>query len=211
MKSKLQGFFLGIILTSILFVLSSTALADSNSNFLINKVNVVVDGTQVAKQGNSYTLPDGTSVPFSILHNGTTYLPIRKISEIIGKEINWDSDTNTVIIGADTTSSQMPSAAINATDYYPGTSYFTFTKVTGVPLKETYSDTSLPVNIYTYKVADSDVMMEYIYYLVDEGFSILDDDRSGTLLTVGLVKDTMLCLVAMDFSSNIVMVTPPYG
>ena len=80
-----------------------------------------------------------------------------------------------------------------------------------MPLKETYSDTSLPVNIYTYKVADSDVMMEYIYYLVDEGFSILDDDRSGTLLTVGLVKDTMLCLVAMDFSRNIVMVTPPYG
>lgn len=61
----------------------------------LNKINIVVNGNQVAKAGDAYTLDNGKQVPFSILYEGTTYLPMRKLGEIAGKEANWDSSSNT--------------------------------------------------------------------------------------------------------------------
>jgi len=49
----------------------------------------------VGKAGMNYTLPNGKQVPYSILYKGTTYLPMRKVAELVGKEVTWDQDTNT--------------------------------------------------------------------------------------------------------------------
>ncbi|MDP4182495.1 MAG: stalk domain-containing protein [Bacillota bacterium] len=38
---------------------------------------------------------------YPILYNGTTYIPVRSVSNIMNIPINWDGDTKTVIIGTE--------------------------------------------------------------------------------------------------------------
>jgi len=93
---RLQGFIIGFIVSCIL--LSSVSAFAESINALFNVVNIKINGTQVAKIGDSYTLSNGEKVPFSISYKGTTYLPMRKLAELLGKEVAWDDKTKTVIV-----------------------------------------------------------------------------------------------------------------
>lgn len=93
---RLQGFIIGFIVSCIL--LSSVSAFAESINALFNVVNIKINGTQVAKIGDSYTLSNGEKVPFSISYKGTTYLPMRKLAELLGKEVTWDDKTKTVIV-----------------------------------------------------------------------------------------------------------------
>ena len=66
-----------------------------------NSVRLELNGNTVAEEGESYTLPNGQSVPYSILYNDTTYLPIRKVCELLNIEVTWDQEGNTAGIVAD--------------------------------------------------------------------------------------------------------------
>ena len=39
---------------------------------------------------------------YPMLYDGSTYLPLRAIGELMGKEVSWDNDTDTVILRSDT-------------------------------------------------------------------------------------------------------------
>lgn len=52
-------------------------------------IKVFVDGKELNTGGNE---------PF--IYNGTTYLPIRKVSEAVGKEASWNGSNKTVYIGS---------------------------------------------------------------------------------------------------------------
>lgn len=58
-----------------------------NINVSYNNIKIVVDGKAVSTD----------TEPF--IYNGTTYLPVRAVGEALGKEVNWDSTTNTVYLG----------------------------------------------------------------------------------------------------------------
>ncbi len=49
-------------------------------------IKIIVDGKQLST----------TAEPF--LYNGTTYLPVRAVGEAVGKEVAWDSNTNTITL-----------------------------------------------------------------------------------------------------------------
>ncbi len=85
------------VLAGALIVTTAPVIADGIEAAL-NSVNISLNGDVVAESGQSYTLQNGTSVPFSILYEGTTYLPVRKISEMLEIDIGWDNDTRTVLI-----------------------------------------------------------------------------------------------------------------
>ncbi len=51
-------------------------------------IRICVDGADVNTSG---------SEPF--IYNGTTYLPVRAVSETLGKPVNWDGNSSTVYIG----------------------------------------------------------------------------------------------------------------
>ncbi len=84
-----------VIIFSLTIVVASTRI-NSVIGVKLNSVNVSIDDVKVANKGQDYSLDNSKSVPFSILYEGTTYLPVRKLSEIIGIDIGWNSDTETI-------------------------------------------------------------------------------------------------------------------
>lgn len=97
MKGQWKGFLIGVIIT--LFLVASFGVSAEgfiqNIEVEFNKVNIALNGMIMGKAGENYTLANGQQVPYSILYKGTTYLPMRKVGELLGKEVGWDGSTST--------------------------------------------------------------------------------------------------------------------
>lgn len=93
---KFRGFLCGFLAASILF-LCVPAVAET-IQAVFNAMIINVDGKQVNEKGQNYTLHNGDEVPFSLVYKGTTYLPLRKLVEVIGKDLIFDGTTSTVYI-----------------------------------------------------------------------------------------------------------------
>lgn len=85
MKKEFKGFIIGVIITAML--MSTAVFADEvkhNIEVMFNSVHLTVNGVMVEAD--------------NILFNETTYVPLREIAEILGKEVGWDEETNTASI-----------------------------------------------------------------------------------------------------------------
>lgn len=85
MKKQIKGFVVGVIVVFMLF--SSVALAASlkqKIEVVFNSINLEVNGKKVNAD--------------NILYNGSTYVPLRAVAEMLGKEVIWDPKTNTASI-----------------------------------------------------------------------------------------------------------------
>lgn len=78
-----------------------------------NKINITVNGTPVAVSGESFVRSTG-DVPYSILYKGTTYLPLAKVCEFVGKDVAWDGSTRTVSISTPKDAPKAPAASTAA-------------------------------------------------------------------------------------------------
>ena len=113
LKQNLPGFIVGVLSTAIVLVLATSVLA-AYTDVSFSTVNIELNGERIASSHDSYTLEDGkTKVPYSITYtneNGgdTTYLPVRKLSELLGIGIEWNSDTNSVSITSPDNTSSVP-------------------------------------------------------------------------------------------------------
>ncbi|MBN7774326.1 stalk domain-containing protein [Clostridium aminobutyricum] len=96
MKKQFKGFIIGFIFACLLVVPTMALADDIQAQF--NTVNITVDGKNAVTQGESYQLSDGSVVPFSINYKGTTYLPVRKVSELLSLSIEYDNASKTVQI-----------------------------------------------------------------------------------------------------------------
>jgi len=96
MKKRLQGFIAGCVVSTL--VLTGTTVFADSIDALFNQINIKINGNQLAKMGDNYKLQNGEIVPYSISYKGTTYLPMRKVAELLGKSIQWDKNTNTANI-----------------------------------------------------------------------------------------------------------------
>lgn len=87
MRKLLQGFIAGIlsgiVVTGTIGVFAYTDYIE----VVYNNIKIVVDGKEIRPN----------SEPF--ISNGTTYLPVRAVSEALGKEVLWDGTSNIVYIG----------------------------------------------------------------------------------------------------------------
>lgn len=85
--------------TSAVFAASVTRTIDVE----FNDIKINVDGEEITpKDANGKTVE-----PFT--YDGSTYLPVRAISEALGKDVTWDEDTSTVGITSDGSSEETPS------------------------------------------------------------------------------------------------------
>lgn len=82
----MKKFLIGV-LVGCLLMMTTPVLADS----MLQSINVIMDSVEV--QVNGEKLDANT-----ILYNGSTYLPMRKVAEAVGKDVTWNQETMTANI-----------------------------------------------------------------------------------------------------------------
>lgn len=95
-KWNWKSFVAGIIMT-VLLITATSAFAESRQaiNAIFGRVKLKVNGRRVDEP--------------TLLYNGITYVPLRAISEMLGKNVIWDKATNTAHIN-DKATTQLPIA-----------------------------------------------------------------------------------------------------
>ena len=92
MLRKYKQFFLGFLIASLLFS-SITVFAD------ITEIKAFLSDIKIALNGQVLELKDANGNKVTpIVSNGTTYLPVRALANVFGKEVSFNSVTNTVEI-----------------------------------------------------------------------------------------------------------------
>lgn len=83
MKKFISGIIIGAILTT-----SVTALASTTKSIqaIYSVKRLIVNGVDTGKGDTAF------------VSNGTTYVPLRTVSDALGHEISWDSNTKTIYI-----------------------------------------------------------------------------------------------------------------
>lgn len=85
MKKSMKGFIMGVLATAIIGAsLSFAQVSFQNINVAFNAAGIEVDGQILDSD--------------VITYNGTTYAPVKDLSEALGKQVEWDEQTSTVII-----------------------------------------------------------------------------------------------------------------
>jgi len=82
---RFKDILIGVLIGCMVF--ATPVLAES----ILTKIDVALNGVNVQVEGVDVDVN-------SILYNGTTYLPMRKVAELVGKDIEWYSDTMTANI-----------------------------------------------------------------------------------------------------------------
>lgn len=96
-KGKLAAAFAaGIVATLMvsMMVIPGFAATMANTITVYTGISITVDGEEFVP-----TNVNGDKVE-PMLYQGTTYLPVRAVSNLFGTPIDWDNDTKTVMIGA---------------------------------------------------------------------------------------------------------------
>lgn len=86
---------IGLILV-LSMVFSLTAMAASNEISVLENhdISIIMDGKE-------WTFLDaGANQIFPLTYNGTTYLPVRAVSDMVGVNVDWNGKTSTVVLGA---------------------------------------------------------------------------------------------------------------
>lgn len=121
MKPKLSGFIAGILTTTLTVSLCVTALAASGK-VSFNLSAIQFNGKQISAAGESYALSNGAQAPSSITYTdenggGTTYLPARRISELLGVDIGYDTTAGAVTIGKNSSSTETTAPSTDYSDW----------------------------------------------------------------------------------------------
>lgn len=82
MKTKIK-----ILVICFALLMTTPVLANS----IIESINVIMNTVKVQVNGQDLSSE-------SILYNGTTYLPLRKVAESVGKDVDWNQETMTANI-----------------------------------------------------------------------------------------------------------------
>ena len=106
-----RAFLAGVLLTLFLVSIVPSALASGGKTISVFPgVNIYIDDVKLDPK-------DVNGNPVEVfVYNGTTYLPVRAVSEAFGKPVQWDGSTNSVYVGKH--SSTTPVAWLGQMDYF---------------------------------------------------------------------------------------------
>lgn len=118
-KARWKDMLLGSIIT-----LSLTGFVVPAVAGMTTKSITVQTGVSTYKDEKPVVLEDAKGNPVeAFIYNGTTYLPVRAISQVFGSPIQWDGKTRSVYIGKH--DSTEPAVLLKDLDYFTGTKYKT--------------------------------------------------------------------------------------
>ncbi|NHN30878.1 peptidylprolyl isomerase [Paenibacillus agricola] len=89
MNDKVKGLVLGLTI-GVMLTGSIAYASGSQIEVYFKNIKYMFDGYE-----KNPTLEQGEG----FIYNGTTYVPLRYISETLGKEVQWDGDTETIWVG----------------------------------------------------------------------------------------------------------------
>ncbi len=93
-KQGIKGFLAGLLTSALVLGVATSALAAMQEiKVSMGGIDIYVDG-QLKIPVNA----KGTRVE-PMVYDGTTYLPVRAISNMLGKEVTWDGETSSIYIG----------------------------------------------------------------------------------------------------------------
>ena len=94
LKEKMKGFFAGVVTAAVL-ICGYSAFSETIDKVLtatFKDIQINISGEPIVPKDSNGKIVE----PFVV--DGTTYLPVRAISEALGYEVDWDAETNTVLI-----------------------------------------------------------------------------------------------------------------
>ncbi len=187
MKSYTKGLITGILIGS---VLCAAPVLATNIDAVLNTVRININGIDKVQWGEEMTLSDGTTAPTSLVYNGTTYLPLRKIGSLLGKNVYWNGDSNTVSV---TGTKKNPNTVAQKADSYGNVwTYYTFEDDNGYKYLGVKDSARGYDRIYCRGSQNVGVTDDAVYFVKTEG-QYSDDDyyygHTGTLMKISFDND----------------------
>lgn len=106
-----RSFLLGVLTALLVICMVPAALA------LTNRKIDVSTGIRIYVNDSQINPTDSAGNPIeAFIYNGTTYLPVRAISDALGTPVQWDGRTQSVYIGRHTSST--PAVYLSQMDYF---------------------------------------------------------------------------------------------
>lgn len=192
MKKELKGFVVGFAVCTILSSVVFAKPIEQTITAVYDSIKIYVDGVRIEPKDANGNVVE----PFT--YNGTTYLPVRAIANAIGKDVEWDSNTNSVYLGKkpDTADATDNSKMVNK--------YVTITKegfarkiatLTSAPVEKTnvFSPTDTMYYVFKYDSISTDFVLKFIVkYENEEEIVLLDNykitrkDAEGKFMHVNI-------------------------
>ncbi|MDR0424251.1 MAG: copper amine oxidase N-terminal domain-containing protein [Clostridiales Family XIII bacterium] len=95
-RERLKGIFIGMAAACLI----CGAIATVHASIGTYQINATYSNVKIYVEGKLIDPRDANGVyvePFIV--NGTTYLPVRAVSEALGYDVEWDGDTRSVYVG----------------------------------------------------------------------------------------------------------------
>ena len=169
-------------------VLSACLCAGAELKLDSGSINIH-SGIRINVDGKEFVPVDSEGVPVEVfLYNGTTYLPVRGISNLFGLGIDWDNETKSVYLGTRDGKELAPYSAVEA------------------PVASPFAITSKTITVYTgVSIYYND---EYFHPTDSEGFSVEVFLYNGTTyLPVRAISTLMDAEIDWDQESKTVLLT----
>ena len=188
LKEKIKGFIAGVCATVL--------LAGAVTVFAAN-IDVVMGGIKIYWDGIEKTLTDANGNKVEpMIYEGTTYVPLRAMANLMGKEVDWDQQNMAVIVGekpvAESTSiDDMKDNINNEYDIY-------------FPTNKTFKLKNVVVNCdnLMYASDKSYGCSGYITYMLDGKYSELTGKVVYPYETVGSSSEGHITFYSIDNSGN---------
>lgn len=182
MKGKLNksSFLLGVLTTLLVVCLATPAMAAAMKTIeVFTGVKIYIDDKEL-----NPTDPNGNPVDVFI-YDGTTYLPVRAVSEAVGKAVQWDGATRSVYLGKH--SSDTPAAYLSQLDYFTQRYSWTVDKLSKDNLGNEHAHSirsGSSNNFITYKLNGQYSRLTALYYQRYDCRSY-DEGKTCTLVISG--------------------------
>ena len=110
-KENVKSFVLGMFMTLVVISMINPLSA------AVNKMISVSPGVNIYMDDVKLNPTDVNGNPVEVfIYNGTTYMPVRAVSEAIGKAVSWDGATQSVYLGKH--ESDTPITSLDKLEYF---------------------------------------------------------------------------------------------